>query len=54
MSAADLIIYDGFESTLKAKPDVLDKFPGIKSLREKVAKIPRIATYLKERPESSM
>ena len=54
MSAADLILYDGLEATLKNKPDLLDKYPGIKSVREKVAKLPRIATYLKERPESDM
>lgn len=52
LSVADLAIYDGLENLVAMHADALDSFKCVKALREKVAALPRISKYLKERPKT--
>lgn len=49
---ADLVVYETTESILKMDAQALDKFALLKTNREAVAKLPKIAEYLAKRKET--
>ncbi|KAK3103874.1 hypothetical protein FSP39_022582 [Pinctada imbricata] len=52
LTFADIFIFEAFESILSKMPDALNSYPGIKQNREKVAKLPKVADYVKKRKET--
>jgi hypothetical protein len=50
---ADLLIYDVLENFLELDADFLNNHPWLKQNRAEVAKQPKIAEYLKNRPKAS-
>jgi glutathione S-transferase len=50
---ADLLFYEAAEYLLSLNGDVLNKYAWLKQNREEVAKQPKIAEYLKNRPQTS-
>nr|BAR90782.1 glutathione S-transferase 2 [Idiosepius paradoxus] len=52
MTIADLQAFVSLESPLGIKPDLLKECPKIAALRKRVEESPKIAEYLKKRPET--
>lgn len=52
LTMADLYVYDVLENVLEIDANVLDKYSWLKANREEVAKNPKIAEYLKNRPKT--
>ncbi|CAF1438638.1 unnamed protein product, partial [Didymodactylos carnosus] len=50
---ADLSFYDVSQCLLDIDQNVLEKYPKLKRNREEVAKQPKVAAYLRNRPETS-
>jgi len=46
---ADLVLY---AVSSRLSDEVLTKYPGLKSIKEKVEALPNIAKWLKERPDT--
>jgi len=53
LTIADLYFYDTGENLLKLDANVLDNHPWLKQNRAEVAKQPKIAEYLKNRPKTA-
>lgn len=49
MSAADVMLFEAFESALSKDAAVLDKFPKIKACRQKVQESKKMKEYLAKR-----
>lgn len=49
MSAADVMLFEAFESALSKDAAVLDKFPKIKACRQKVQECKKMKEYLANR-----
>lgn len=52
LTMADLYVYDVLENVLEIDANVLDKYSWLKANRDEVAKNPKIAEYLKNRPKT--
>jgi len=52
VSLADISVFTYLDSVLRTKSDVLDKFPVLKANYEKVKSRPKIAQWLKTRPDT--
>lgn len=52
MSAADVMMYEVFESSLMQDATLLDKFPKIKACRQKVKTCKKMEEYLGKRKQT--
>lgn len=52
LSAADVMMYEVFESSLMQDATLLDKFPKIKACRQKVQTCKKMEEYLGKRKQS--
>lgn len=53
VSWADLLLYDSIQNLLRIDGQLLEKYSTIKTNREAVEKLPKIAEYLAERKETA-
>jgi len=49
LTAADLSIFNGFETPLLSHPKLLDSHPKLKAHRVLIAAIPSLSSYIKSR-----
>ena len=54
LTAADLAIFNGFETPLLSQPKLLDKYPKMKVHRATIAAIPSLKTYIRSRTHSDL
>lgn len=52
MSAADVMLFESFESSLSQDAALLDKFPKIKACRQKVQDCKKMKEYLAKRKQT--